>query len=283
MGTTAHIKVLGPASALEHARRRLADLESKWSRFRPDSEVSALNRALGRPHDVSVDTIRLITSALRAAAATRGRFDPTVHDALCRLGYDRSFRLLDPPADTDEPEPSPGGDAIDVDPDACSVRFPLGVRFDPGGIGKGLAADMVAEELVSASADGALVNLGGDVRVAGAGPEDGWRIRLDEPTSDGAAVTVRLSHGALATSTTLRRRWRIGATEVHHLIDPATGGSASTRWTVATAIAGTAWWAEAATKPLLLDGPAGLPPLAAGRLTDQDGRAVLVGGFEEYL
>ena len=52
--------------------------------------------------------------------------------------------------------------------DGCTpVRLLDGVGFDPGGIGKGLAADLVATAAVDLGADGAMVSLGGDLRVAG--------------------------------------------------------------------------------------------------------------------
>ena len=55
MGCTAHVVVVAddPAPLLAQARERLADLEARWSRFRADSEISALNAAAGRPALVS--------------------------------------------------------------------------------------------------------------------------------------------------------------------------------------------------------------------------------------
>ncbi len=94
-------------------------------------------------------------------------------------------------------------------------------------------------------------------------------------------MEVVLDNAGLATSTTLRRQWKTADGPVHHVIDPSTGHSTSTRWTVATTIAGQAWWAEAMTKALLIGGP------EAGKstpwqLTDKDGSVLTGNGFETY-
>lgn len=284
MGTVVHVSTLGPAAGLNHARRRIEDLEAKWSRFLPDSEISVLNRALGCATPVSSDTMMLIEASLRAASATGGRFDPTVHDAMCRIGYDRTFDDIRPPSQLVAPEAVPGWAMIEVDAQLKTVRLPLGVRFDPGGIGKGLAADLVAEELVANGAPGVVANVGGDMRALGNSPrDDGWHVAVNEPQAAAGRCTVRLADGALATSTTARRRWQAGGRVVHHMIDPRTGAPSTSIWQLATALAGSAWWAEAATKPLLLDGPAALPEYVSARLAREDGHVVLAGGFEKYL
>jgi thiamine biosynthesis lipoprotein len=127
------------------------------------------------------------------------------------------------------------------------------VSLDPGGIGKGLAADIVAEAVHAAGALGALVDLGGDIRVAGRGPADGeWIIEIDAPE----ARTVRLAvHDVgIATSSTLGRRWRAHGGMHHHLLDPRSGLPIDGAFTTATAVAPVAWLAEAATKAALVRG-----------------------------
>ena len=93
MGTDAHIVVVGATP--DHARRavdRVADLERRWSRFRPDSEISQLNRNAGWPTIVSAETFELVAAAVNAWSATNGRFDPTVLQAMVANGYDRTLR-----------------------------------------------------------------------------------------------------------------------------------------------------------------------------------------------
>lgn len=98
MGADVHLLVVGgPPSLLDEARELVEALEARWSRFRPDSEVSRLNQQAGRPVRVSPETLTLVRRALHGAAVTAGRYDPTVLGAVLRAGYDRSFELL--PAD----------------------------------------------------------------------------------------------------------------------------------------------------------------------------------------
>ena len=147
MGSDAHVVVHGPVELADLAVDLIEDLESRWSRFRDDSEVCELNRRAGEWVPVSPATITLVRRAIEGWALTGGRFDPTVLGDVVRAGYDRSFPDVAALA-TDRTLPaSPlgrGTAAIEIDDEAGAVRLPAGVGFDPGGLGKGLAADLVA-------------------------------------------------------------------------------------------------------------------------------------------
>jgi thiamine biosynthesis lipoprotein len=263
MGTDVHLCVVGGDRALRDVGlARIRELEARWSRFLDSSEISALNRSPGRPVVVSPETAELVARSVLAWQGTGGRFDPTVGPALAAHGYDRTFeevrsRTCAAPTDVD-PAPGPGG--VEVLPGTNVVILPPGVTLDPGGIGKGLAADLTAELLVHAGAEGALVNLGGDLRAIGRAPtEEGWAITVDHPIDpDRELLRLALPGGAVATSSRLLRRWTTSAGEVHHLIDPGTGAPAVTEVVAVTAVAGEAWWAEALTKALFLAGPQAL-------------------------
>jgi thiamine biosynthesis lipoprotein len=102
-----------------------------------------------------------------------------------------------------------------------------------------------------------MVNIGGDVRVLGTPrASDGWRIELEDPRTEHVFAAVELSDGGVATSTTLRRRWRLGSSTVHHLVDPASGtnsrGEAAAVVGVSV-VAGTAAWADALSKVPFVD------------------------------
>jgi FAD:protein FMN transferase len=284
MGSDAHVIVVGGAPGLvDQARDRIEQLESRWSRFRADSEISALNRDAGSAVSVSVETVWLIERSIEAWRLSGGAFDPTVLGAVRRAGYDRSFDQLDQrdllaPAVPDRPDRRPavrlGVGAADITVDGSAVTLPVGTGFDPGGIGKGLAADLVVADLLAAGAEGACVNLGGDVRVAGAGPADPGREGPDESAPPGgsrpsdAAWTVAVWHpelarpmvriglvdGAVATSTTLLRRWRVAGVERHHLIDPRSGQPSDSDLDLATVVAAEAWMAEILAKSVILRG-----------------------------
>jgi FAD:protein FMN transferase len=251
MGSDAHVIVVGDGDLLLLARRRIEQLESRWSRFRPDSEVCALTRFAGEAVDVSADTRLLVERSIEAWRLSGGAFDPTVLGAVIRAGYDRTFEDL---------VPANGLSTLlvgctDIDVTASTVRLPAGTGFDPGGIGKGLAADLVAGELIAAGALGACVNLGGDVRVTGRSPHgDGWTCAIEHEWAARPLVRVGIADGAVATSTTLRRSWVVDGQVRHHLIDPATGRPATTDLTSASVIAGEAWQAEVLAKTVLLRG-----------------------------
>ncbi len=255
MGTTAHVVLLGGAEPLlELARTRIGELERRWSRFLPDSELCRLNQARGRPVRVSSDTLLAVRAAIAAWHLLNGAFDPTVLDALEHAGYNRTFAEItsrvEGPTDSTIPI-VPGCAGITIDPLVRAVTLPPTVRLDLGGIGKGLAADLVAESLLAAGAAGALVNIGGDLRVAGASPHPfGWTIELAHVPGDRIALT----EGGLATSATTKRKWQVGDDVRHHVIDPATGIPARTGVASATVVAARAVDAETLATAALLVG-----------------------------
>ena len=262
MGSDAHVIVVGGAARLiDDAVMRVAELEQRWSRFLPDSEISQLNRWAGLPVAVSPDTVTLVEHAIVAWRLSGGAFDPTVLGAVMRAGYDRTFEQLGRRS-FGFSDPSAGCHALGQGADAIAVRgetvtLHSGTGFDPGGIGKGLAADLVCAEMLAAGADGICVNLGGDVRVAGAGPDGGsWTVAVEHPEADSPIVQLGLAGGAVATSTTLRRRWMFGTDERHHLIDPQTGQPSTSDLTLATVVAGQGWIAEVLAKAVILAGSA---------------------------
>ncbi len=239
-------------------------LEQRWSRFLPSSEISALNECSGRVTVVSNPTYLLIERAEHARRATGGAYNPLMLDQLVRLGYARSWDEIDR-SDLESGD-SAGqpvcSDPIELYPEVSAVRLPDGVRFDPGGIGKGLAGDVVARYLCESGSSSAQVELGGDVCLRGkswAGGE--WHVQIDD-NDHGLpnAGTISLAEGGVATSSVLRHRWinrsttTSERTEVHHLIDAATGRPAETDLSAVTAVAPELWWAEVLAKVALMAG-----------------------------
>ena len=258
MGTTCSVLVYaaaGQADALARlGRLRVELLEGAWSRFRDESELSRLNSLAGTgPVVVSPDTHALVSAMLEAWQATAGAFDPTVLAAMRAQGYDRDFseviveQCLDVVA-----SPAPGMHGVQIG--EHTVSLPSGVGLDPGAIGKGLASDIVVEELRAAGAQGVLVDLGGDMAFAGTpGADRTWRIGVvDERTRLGRNGGLEseqwldfpagIAHAGVATSTSLTRRW---ADARHHVLDPGTGSSTDERLVQATVTGPRAWECEA--------------------------------------
>jgi FAD:protein FMN transferase len=293
MGGRVHLVVLGDVDGpcrgpalvdlVDRGAARFADLEARWSRFRPDSEISRLNAAHGAAQLVSPSTYALIERAVAAWRMTGGRFDPTVLPALLQLGYDRSHEDLaaPPPAGWRAVDvapvprcPAPGGRAVGLVPAIGAVRLAPGTALDPGAIGRGFAADLVAAELMGAGADGVLVNVDGDVRVSGRGPADGaWLVAIEDARRPGHELArLALADGAVATSSARRRCWGRAGQAVHHVVDPRTGRPVDGGLASVTVLAGDAWMAEALSTAALVEGA----DTAAAFLAERHATALLV-------
>ena len=142
---------------------------------------------------------------------------------------------------------------IVVDDDARTITRPPWLRIDSGGLGKGLAADLVASSLelhpvfaVDCCGD---VRIGGRARVA-------RRVLVEHPGGGEPVHSLAIVDGAVATSGITRRSWRDATGTVgHHILDPRTGRPAWTGVIQATAVAPTALEAEILAKTALLSGP----------------------------
>jgi thiamine biosynthesis lipoprotein len=252
-----HCRIVTPEAELTQlAVAMVHDLERRWSRFLPASEVSALNELDGRIGIVSAETFELVQCAERARDATGGRFNPLMLAHLERAGYDRPWSQVVDSQESIPTTPPVCTEPIELFPAIRGVRLPAGARFDPGGVGKGLAADLVTAELSRLGARTTQIEIGGDLRLAGPAWVGGpWTVRVDDSDHGTAdAATVTLPGGGIATSSTVRRSWRRGDRRVHHLIDPASGRSAVTDLAAATVVAPTSWWAEVVAKVVVIAG-----------------------------
>lgn len=293
MGTDCHVLVTGPVGAelTEQAQRRVEQLEARWSRFLPDSEINRINRMNGAAAagevTVSVDTVALLERALVGWQSTKGLWNPFLGTVLHDLGYDRSFDRGLVGAQVATAAVHTTCETLTSPPlrivDSCTIEMDPGITIDVGGIAKGFAADKVSAELLAAGAWGSVVNLGGDVRVRGLPPAGiDWVIDVGEPAVGVPRLTtVRLPSGGVCTSTTARRRWQSPDGERHHLIDPRTSLPAAEQAVLTTVVAGAAWWAEVAATALTINPELALPNCSALQL-QADGTAVRRNNFERY-
>jgi thiamine biosynthesis lipoprotein len=288
-GTFGVLQVTRP-EALAAARRVLAAelqaIDAACSRFRPDSELTGINTGSGRKHQLSPLLAEALAVALRAAAATDGDVDPTCGSSLVRLGYDRDFAGL--AADTSPlarpPVPASGWRSVDLDESGLTVQVPPGVQLDLGATAKALAADRAATAIAAATGAGVLVNLGGDIAVAGSPPSSGWRVRIIDGLHDPGPV-VAIRDGGLATSGTGDRQWQRGELRLHHILLPATGLPVSTCWLSATVAAASCTDANtASTAAIIRSGaaPAWLTGLGLpARLAASDGQILTTPGWPD--
>ena len=118
------VVVTDPSVAREaEARTRLwlDVVDRACSRFRDDSELSAVNRSDGDPVRVGPVLLAALAAAVDGAAATEGLVTPTVGQALCDAGYDRTFALVTGSAPSDLPRVVRAGR-----PSSCRSRRPTG-------------------------------------------------------------------------------------------------------------------------------------------------------------
>jgi thiamine biosynthesis lipoprotein len=257
MGTT--VTVIAPEGAAGVAAARTADLFETWeaclSRFRPDSELARLNASGGRETAVGPLLLDVVETALRAARATDGLFDPTLLRPLVAAGYDRTFEDVpaDGPDDAADPGFTGGWHQVGVDRHRGTMTLPVGAGIDVGGIAKGMAVDAAVADLAASGISPVAVDAGGDLAVRGLPPGlRTWPIRVELP--EGRHRVVAIASGALATSSVGRRRWTRGGQERNHLIDPRTAMPVASDGWSATVAADTCARAEVAAKVALLLG-----------------------------
>lgn len=282
MGSDLHVIVWADAHAerlADLAVRRVDLLERCWSRFLPHSELNRLNARAGcGAVTVSEDLHRLVVSLVEAHRWSDGDVDATVLGSMVAMGYDADFATI-----ASLPlEPSwdrlPGRGMAGVDVGAGCVALAPGTGLDPGAIGKGLAGDIVTEELADAGAYAVLVSIGGDVVTRGTPPDTvAWHVSVrDDRHADRPEIDVIELAGqrrAVATSSTLRRRWA----NRHHVIDPRTGHPTEGDVVQATVVAASGWQAEAAATVALIRGSA-----SADWLAERGCTAHLLGGLAAH-
>jgi FAD:protein FMN transferase len=297
LGTGVRLLVLdGDLAAARRAVEDVVDrVDRTYSRFRPDSELMALHGRRGSTVAASPLLVRVIGGALDAARRSGGAVDPTVGRAMRVVGYDADFDALTSRTGPIElrTAPVPGWTTVRLDRAAGTVRLPTDVELDLGSTGKGLAADLAAEAALAVAGPGAgvLVSLGGDLAAVGRAPEGGWRVLVTDDSrtaSDAPGDVIAIARGAVATSSTTVRRWRVAdGVTAHHIVDPRTGLPAETRWRTATVVAETCEAANAASTAAIVLGDAAPAWLeAAGlpaRLVTADGHVVRLAGWPEPI
>jgi FAD:protein FMN transferase len=296
-GTTAVLLVtdeamLAPARAIADAE--LAAVDRASSRFRPDSELSILNKSAGRLTRVSELFAALIAESLRAAELTDGDVDPTVGQAVIAAGYDRDFAELGSPGPgpagtaslTATAAPAPGWRNVRLDPVTRHVRLDNGARLDLGSTAKAWSADRCATLITERLGCGVLISLGGDLAVAGPPPGEGWHVKATDDhaaPADAPGQTITIRSGGLATSSTTVRAWHAGGKPMHHIINPRTGAPAVSPWRTVSVAAATCVDANIASTAAIIKGDSALTWLAElglpARLVSHAGEVTTTSGW----
>jgi thiamine biosynthesis lipoprotein len=245
------------APAMAEVRR----IEAKYSRYRSDSVVSAINGASGgAPLPLDDETLALLAYADQLYTLSGGLFDITT--GVLRRAWSFKQPRVPPPEELAPLLALTGWRKAERE--GRTLRLPLaGMELDFGGFGKEYAADRAAALLLAQGVQCGYVNLGGDLRVLGPQPDGSpWRIAIQHPRQeDGAIAAIDVGSGALATSGDYERYFELDGQRYCHILDPATGYPV-TAWRSVSVLAPLTVAAGASATIAMLKGPQALDFLA---------------------
>ena len=228
-------------------------VEDTCSRFKEESELSRLNRQVGQEVKASDILFDNLKEALRFYEKTNGVFNPGILEAIETSGYTKSIEYI---KGKELGEASHSVPAISkITPYILNEENQtviLNNRIDLGGIAKGWVIDRAAD-LLSKQGFG-FINVGGDIRIFGTLPRP-LNIGIEDPIDPSRILSsIQISEGAVATSTSMKRRWKMNGKSQHHLIDTTTGEPSTSTILSSTVTAPTAVEADVLAKVTLLLG-----------------------------
>jgi FAD:protein FMN transferase len=228
-------------------------IEDTCSRFRTDSELSRLNQQIDKEVIVSNELFSILTDALRFYEESEGIFNPGVLSVLENHGYAKSIEMIKGrEIALTSPSPTVPVHSQPFLLDQQKQAVTLFTKIDLGGIAKGWVIDH-ATQLLEKEGYG-FINVGGDMRIFGTLPRH-LNIGIESPFAETEMISsIHVQKGALATSTTMKRKWLINGEWTHHLIDPRTGEPSESKIVSATVTAPTALEADVWAKTVLLLG-----------------------------
>jgi len=238
MGTFANIVVVDDdgaraRQAIEAAFEKIHDIDARMSDYDPNSLLSKVNRrAFEESVQVDGEVFEVLAAAVEFSNLSDGAFDITVGPIVQLWRNARQEGTAPDPAALEQARACVGYQNLGLNPKSLTVRFAKeGMALDLGGIAKGYAIDRAVDILKELSIQGAMVNIGGDLRCFGTPPDgvDHWLIGLQDPQQDeNILLALKLDDRAVATSGDYRRFVVIDGERYSHIVNPATAGSAQT-------------------------------------------------------
>ncbi|MFZ7944958.1 FAD:protein FMN transferase [Neobacillus sp. 19] len=237
--------------------KQFSMIEDTCSRFRADSELSRMNQQVGKEVPVSSEMFSILTKAYQFYLETDGVFNPSVLDALENNGYEKSIEFI---RDREIESPTRSSVAFHTQPYTLNEELQtvsLHSKIDLGGIAKCWVIDQSAQ-LLNKIGYG-FINVGGDIRIFGNLPRP-LNIGIEDPFGKTNMISsIKVENGAVATSTSMKRKWRVNGEWKHHLIDTRTGNPSESTIVSSTITAPTALEADVWAKTILFlgekDGP----------------------------
>lgn len=273
-GTLVEVSVYGaPEAQAQQATAavlaRFDALHQQLHAWQP-SALSHLNAALARGEAATVtpELAAMLTEAQALAAHSGELFNPAIGGLVALWGFHADTPQAQVPAAgavQAQVAARPRMADLVIDAGLVSTRNPA-VQLDLGGYAKGRALDDAVAILQAHGIRNALVNIGGNVIALGRHGERPWRVGVQHPRLAGTLATLDLQDGeAIGTSGDYQRFFEADGRRYCHLIDPRSGMPASGMQSVTVLVrgAGAGTRSDALSKPLFIEGAAGLVDHAA--------------------
>ena len=277
MGTTYSVRIVDPPAgmAIDEITRRielaLEDVNRRMSTWLDDSEVSLFNAApAGDWFPVSEDTAALVAMSAAVSRLSDGAFDITVGPVVDLWGFGPAPVRVTPPAEDEIAAALARVDhgAVESREEPPALRkAAANVAIDLSAIAKGHAVDREAAVLEQAGAVDYLVEVGGELRVAGHNRRgERWTVAVEDPLAAGREVqrVLQVTDTAVATSGDYRNFFDYEGARYSHTIDPRTGWPVSHGLVSVTVLDESAALADALATALLVLGPEAGGELAEG-------------------
>jgi thiamine biosynthesis lipoprotein len=250
------------------ALQQLDEIEHRLTVYRPESEVSRVNRfAAQRPQSVSPPTYELIEQAILWSQRTRGAFDITTGPLVNAWGFTTRSGQKPSPDQIEMARACVGYSQLRLSPSDRSIEFLRhGMSINMGAIGKGDALDKVAGKLREHGITDFLIH-GGQSSLIAAGNQStehdlGWAVGISHPTKPRRRLRgIWLKDMALGTSGSGKQFFHHRGKRFGHVIDPRTGYPAGDHLSL-TVLMPSATDADACATGLFVMSPAELAEVA---------------------
>ena len=266
MGTTYSVKyVAGPQQALTSEQMQteidslLVNINQLMSTYIPDSELSLLNQAPAHtPIQLSPETSHVLEEAIRLHKLSQGMLDVTVGPLVNLWGFgpDAKPDITPTKEQLQAIRPFVGIDKFTYQNNQI-IKLNDKVYIDLSTVAKGYAVDRIAEFLSSNGINHYLVEIGGEMRVAGTKPNaENWYIAIEKPISGERAIQriITIGDNAIASSGDYRNYYEENGIRYSHLIDPKTGWPIQHKLVAVTVIAKTSLEADGLATALIVMG-----------------------------
>ena len=233
--TAVTIDLYGPdevllAGTMDECIDLCSHYEKLFNKNDKDSDIAAINSSSGKTVAVDHDTALLIKKSLYYCDLSGGLFDITIKPVSDLWVFHAQEPVIPKQSDIDKARALIDYKSITVDTDDDTVTVSDNAAIDPGGAAKGYIADLIAEHISGSDVTGAIINIGGDMRIIGEKSKDTpFTVGIRDPfDKNNVMMPLMLSDCAIATSGTYERCFTANGQRYHHIIDPSTGYSAQT-------------------------------------------------------